>query len=65
MFSSWDSASPRYLPLDRKQLRLQPLDVERLIEQQHPARKIWRVVGGLDLSGFEVDARAVEGPRRP
>ena len=61
MFSSWDSASPRYLPLDRKQLRLQPLDVERLIEQQHPARKIWRVVGGLDLSGFEVDARAVEG----
>ena len=56
-----DSASPRYLPLDRNQMRLQPLDVERLIDQQHPARKIWRVVERLDLSGFEADARAVEG----
>ena len=42
-------------------MRLQPLDVERLIDQQHPARKIWRVVEGLDLSGRETDARAVEG----
>lgn len=61
MSSFSDSASPRYLPLDRNQMRLQPLDVERLIDQQHPARKIWRVVEGLDLSGFEADARAVEG----
>ena len=61
MSSLSDSASPRYLPLDRNQMRLQPLDVERLIDQQHPARKIWRLVERLDLSGFETDARALEG----
>ena len=61
MSSFSDSASPRYLPLDRNQMRLQPLDVERLIDQQHPARKIWRLVERLDLSGFETDARALEG----
>ncbi len=61
MFSSRDPVSPRYLPLDRNQMRLQPLDVERLIEQQHPARMIWRVVEPLDLSGFDAEARAVEG----
>ena len=55
-----DSA-PRYLPVDRNQLRLEPLDVDRLIDADHPARKIWRVVEQLDLSRFEDDVRAVEG----
>jgi len=55
-----DSA-PRYLPIDRSQLRLEPLDVERLIDCDHPARKIWRVVEQLDLSRFEDHVRAVEG----
>ena len=56
-----DSPAPRYLPIDRNQIRLHPLDVERLIDSDHPARKIWRVVSQLDLSGFEADARAVAG----
>ena len=53
--------APRYIPVDRKQFRLEPLDVDRLIDENHPARKIWRVVEQLDLSRFEGEARAVEG----
>ena len=61
MSSFSGSPAPRYLPLNRNQMRLQPLDVERLIDQQHAARKIWRLVERLDLSGLETDARALEG----
>ena len=53
MSSLSDSASPRYLPLDRNQMRLQPLDVERLIDQQHPARKIWRLVERLERTRLD------------
>lgn len=46
---------------------LRPVDVERLIDDEHPARKIWRLVEQLDLSRFETEVRAVEGRagRRP
>jgi transposase len=53
--------APRYIPIDRKQLRLEPVDIERLIDDDHPARKIWRVVEQLDLSRFDAEVRAVEG----
>lgn len=58
--SETDNA-PRYLPINRKQKVLQPLDVERLIEDGHPARQIWQVVERLELSRFEQGARAVQG----
>jgi transposase len=51
----------RYISVDRKQFRLEPLDVDRLIDDNHTARKIWRVVEQLDLSRFDSEARAVEG----
>ena len=51
----------RYLPLNRNQHVLRPLDLEHLVDEDHPARKIWRVVESLDLSGFETDVHAVEG----
>lgn len=54
-------SAPRYLPINRSQKVLQPVDVERLIDDQHAARKIWRVVEQLDLSRFETDVLAVEG----
>lgn len=58
--------APRYLPIDRQQLRLEPLNVDQLIDDDHPARKIWRLVERLDLSRFETEIRAVEGvPGRP
>ena len=56
-----DTSAPRYIPIDRDQTILQPLDIEKLIPAAHPARKIWAVVGGLDLSRFEQDIQAVEG----
>ena len=60
------SPAPRYIPIDRKQFRLETLDVERLIDDDHAARKIWRVVEQLDLSRFETEVRAVESrPGRP
>lgn len=55
------SPKPRYLPVDRQQFFLEPLDVDRLIDEDHPARKIWRVVERLDLSRFASEVRAVEG----
>jgi hypothetical protein len=30
------AAAPRYIPVDRKQLRLEPLDVDRLVDDNHP-----------------------------
>ena len=61
MSDSISSPAPRYIPVDRNQLRLEPLDVDRLIDSDHPARKIWRVVEELDLSRFASETRAVEG----
>jgi len=51
----------RYIPINRSQQVLRPLDVDRLVDEDHAARKIWRVVEQLDLSRFESEARAVEG----
>ena len=51
----------RYIPINRNQQVLRPLDVDRLVDEDHAARKIWRVVDQLDLSRFETEARAVEG----
>src|SRR5258708_16804907 len=52
---------PRVKPVDRSQLTWQMLDVERLIEQDHPARAIWELVGRLKLEGFYAPIEAVEG----
>ena len=66
MSDSASAPAPRYIPINRNQLRLEPLDVDRLIDSEHPARKIWRVVEQLDLSRFETEVRAVEcRPGRP
>jgi transposase len=37
------------------------LDVERLIEPEHPARAIWELVGRVKLDGFYAPIEAVEG----
>lgn len=38
---------PRVKPVERSQLTWQMLDVERLIEPDHPARAIWELVDRL------------------
>lgn len=56
------SAKPaRLKPINRKQLMLRPVDVESLIEQDHPARAIWEFVGRLDLSAYYKQIKVVEG----
>src|SRR5215472_4481860 len=55
------AGQPRVKPVDRSQLSWQMLDVERLIEPDHPARAIWELTGRLKLDGFYVPIEAVEG----
>jgi len=46
---------------DRQQMILRAVDVEKLIEPEHPARAIWELVGRLDLSAFRAEIAVVEG----
>ena len=55
------TVKPRVKAVDRSQITWQMLDVERLIEPDHPARAIWELVGGLKLEGFYAPIEAVEG----
>ena len=54
-------ARPRLKPINRQQLLMRSIDVEKLIEADHPARAIWEMLGQVDLSPFEQTIRAVEG----
>lgn len=54
-------ALPRLAAIDRTQLVLRTIDVERLIDDDHSARSIWELVGRLDLSLYNAEIAAVEG----
>jgi transposase len=54
-------APPRVKPVDRSQLIWRTVDLEHLIEQDHPARAIWELTGQLDLQAFYGLIGAVEG----
>ncbi len=51
--------------INREQMLWRAVDVERLIEEDHPARAMWELVGRLDLSGFYegIECSAEEGGR--
>lgn len=52
--------------IDRQQLQFRCVDVERLVEEDHPVRAIWELVGQMDLEPYYVGIEAVEGePGRP
>lgn len=51
----------RIKPVDRSQMMMRPVDVEGLIEEDHPARAIWEFVGQLDLNSYQEPIQAVEG----
>lgn len=60
------SDSPEIRPVrlihpDRRQLCWTMLDVERLVDEEHPIRAIWELVGRLDLSGFSAAISSLEG----
>jgi transposase len=52
---------PRLKPIERCQLWLRTIDVERLVREDHPVRAIWALVGQLELQPFSADIQAVEG----
>jgi transposase len=47
--------------IDRAQLVFRPVDVERLVGPDHPARAIWELVAQRDLTPFYEEIDAVEG----
>ena len=55
------TALPRLNTINRQQLVLRTLDVERLIDEDHSARLIWELVGRLDLSLYHSQIAALEG----
>ena len=52
---------PRVQIIERRQMVLRPIEVERWIDSDHPARAIWELVGQRDLSGFYAPIKAMEG----
>lgn len=53
--------APRLKSVDRRQLLLRAVDVEQLIEEDHPARAIWAFTGRMDWSRFLASIQAVQG----
>ncbi|MEP7456385.1 IS1182 family transposase [Phyllobacterium sp. SB3] len=51
----------RLVQADRRQLCWAMLDVERLVEEDHPVRAIWELVGQLNLSAFAAGIGSLEG----
>lgn len=47
--------------VNRDQLTMAQIDVEHLIEEHHPARGIWEVTQGLDVSKYESAIRSRKG----
>ena len=51
----------RVVEIDRDQFVMRPMDVDKLIDESHPARAIWEFVGRQNLDLFYKDIKAVEG----
>lgn len=54
-----EKRKPRLRKVDRRQMVFHPVEIDRLIPDDHEARAIWEVVGALNLSCYydQVDAR--------
>src|SRR6266481_6238701 len=55
------SPTPRLISIDRQQILLRTVDVEKLIDEDHSARSVWELVGRLDLGLYDAQIEAVEG----
>ena len=47
--------------INRQQLLLRPVEVEKLVEEDHPVRAIWELVGRFNLEPFYAEIESVEG----
>lgn len=54
-------AVPRLVSINRQQLVLRSMDVEKLIDEDHCVRAIWALAGRLDLRRYHEQIAAVEG----
>ena len=52
---------PRIRPIQRNQMILHPVEVERLIPEDHEVRAIWEITGSIDLTCYYNQVDAVEG----
>jgi len=59
--TSQTTPRPRMKRVERNQMILRAVNVEKLIKDDHPARAIWEFVGRLDLNPFSETIQAVEG----
>jgi transposase len=59
--NSPDTPVPRLVAIDRRQLLLRTVDVEKLVEDGHAVRSIWELVRRLDLRWYHAQIAAVEG----
>ncbi len=53
--------SVRLKRINREQMVLRPMDVERLVPEDHEVRAIWEFVGRMDLSRYYEEIEVVEG----
>jgi transposase len=47
--------------INRQQLLLRPVEVEKLVDLDHPVRAIWELVGQFNLEPFYAEVESVEG----
>ena len=47
--------------INRQQLLLRPVEVERLVDLDHPVRAVWELAGRLNLEPFYAEVESVEG----
>jgi transposase len=58
---SGKAAAKRFMPINRNQITMRPIDVEKLVAEDHSVRAIWAMMSKLDMSRLEAGVKAVEG----
>ena len=56
-----DCRKPRLKAINRQQMVLRAVAVEKLVPEDHEVRAIWEFVGRMELSGYYEEIEAVEG----
>ena len=56
-----EPAAKRFKAINRNQVTMRTIDVEKLVEEDHPVRAIWAMVNQLDMSRLEATVKSVEG----